>query len=35
MSVKFSDLDFEDQSYIEPHLRSFYDEVRLKPELNG
>lgn len=27
MSVKFSDLDIEDQKYIEPHLRDFYDKV--------
>jgi len=27
MSVKFSDLDIEDQRYIEPHLKSFYDKV--------
>jgi hypothetical protein len=27
MSVKFSDLDVNDQLYIEPHLKSFYDKV--------
>ncbi len=27
MSVKFSDLDIEDQKCIEPHLRYFYDKV--------
>jgi hypothetical protein len=27
MSVRFSDLDIEDQQHIETHLRSFYDKV--------
>ncbi len=27
MSIKFSDLDIEDQKCIEPHLRDFYDKV--------
>jgi len=27
MSIKLSDLDIEDQRYIEPHLKSFYDQV--------